>query len=666
MPPTEAVRWDNFDQEAGPEDALTEAGVPELPLQPGQPPEAAGSTDSATATANPPAEVARWEEPGEEPSPLDASAVTGALSEPEPSTARIASDDDPWAAFDIAGEEPGLPATDEPVSPSTEDAHGAAFEDRRPDVDPASTDDSPAPVAASAATAGVDDAPSAVAGGAPSNVDDDPWAAFMAGREAEEHGAAGKPDAAADLDSPLRRWEEVYGGAAESATPSSQADGSLNDDSGSRSDEEDPWAAIAIASGYDADAPGGVAVYRGTPDPEPSVEDDRDEDRSHAEPAEFASAPSAELGPIPEWARPSDEDDVILKAFEAHAIGPSDEPEDAPYTETPDPAEAAVFTDLLGEGGDELVSEVTAPDTDHHTFARLQGWAPQRTLTASEVGAVAQWSGPPPPAASPEKPSSEPGEWSEHDEDSDDDQPPWDGPAPFGGSAVQTIAPRQTSRTRTLVRELIETGLLALLVFLAVRASFQNFKVDGSSMYPTLEDGQFLIVNKLVYSEVDMDKLSNFLPFLDAGDSAKRNVFHGPERGDIVVLRDPRKPDNDLIKRIIGLPGETIEIVNDEQNGAQVYINDHLLEEPYIKSPWHDSKPKVQIPEGYYFVMGDNRDYSLDSRSQQVGLVAQDNIIGKAMLSYWPTSKFGLAPNQGGNISEKDGRPQLSAQRIGE
>ena len=114
---------------------------------------------------------------------------------------------------------------------------------------------------------------------------------------------------------------------------------------------------------------------------------------------------------------------------------------------------------------------------------------------------------------------------------------------------------------------LVETLLLALLVFLAVRASFQNFKVDGNSMYPTLENGEFLIVNKLVYSEVDVEKLSRFLPFLDPGESPRRFVFHGPERGDIVVLRDPRQPGVDLIKRVIGLPGETVEIV--EGHGTQ-------------------------------------------------------------------------------------------------
>ena len=178
-------------------------------------------------------------------------------------------------------------------------------------------------------------------------------------------------------------------------------------------------------------------------------------------------------------------------------------------------------------------------------------------------------------------------------------------------------------------------------------------------MYPTLENGEFLIVNKLVYSEVNVEKLSNFVPFIDPGNEPTRNVFHGPQRGDIVVLIDPRKQDTDLIKRIIGLPGETVEI-----SDGHVYINDHLLEEPYIKSPWHDNKAKLSIPEGLYYVMGDNRDNSLDSRSSQVGFVPKDFIIGKAMVSYWPTSKFGLAPNEAGNVSEKDGIPVVTAQRI--
>ena len=129
--------------------------------------------------------------------------------------------------------------------------------------------------------------------------------------------------------------------------------------------------------------------------------------------------------------------------------------------------------------------------------------------------------------------------------------------------------------------------------------------------------------------------------------------------GDIVVLIDPRDTNVDLIKRVIGLPGETVEIVD-----GKVYINDMLLEEPYITQAWHDTKPKVTIPPGEYFVMGDNRENSLDSRSSQVGLVPQDLIIGKAMVSYWPSSKFGFAPNEEGKLSEE--KPVLTTRKIGE
>lgn len=224
----------------------------------------------------------------------------------------------------------------------------------------------------------------------------------------------------------------------------------------------------------------------------------------------------------------------------------------------------------------------------------------------------------------------------------------------------RVMTPGATRSHRTLIREIVETGLLAILVFLSVRASFQNFKVDGASMQPTLADGEFLIVNKLVYSEIDLEKLETFFPFINGGENPKRNVFHGPERGDIVVLQDPRSPDTDLIKRIIGLPGETLEIVD-----GKVFVNDFLLEEPYITSEWHDTRSKIAIPEDHYFVMGDNRENSLDSRSQQVGLIHKDLIIGKAMFSYWPKSKFGLAPNGGGQVTDEE-RPIVTAQRIEE
>lgn len=126
-------------------------------------------------------------------------------------------------------------------------------------------------------------------------------------------------------------------------------------------------------------------------------------------------------------------------------------------------------------------------------------------------------------------------------------------------------------------------------------------------MYPTLEDGEFMILNKLEYR------------------------FSSPQRGDIVVFRDPRVREAELTKRVVGLPGETVEI-----ESGKVFVNAMLLEEPYITTPWNDTKPKILIPEGEYYVLGDNRDNSLDSRSSQVGLVPKDLIIGHHSFVYWP------------------------------
>ena len=207
-------------------------------------------------------------------------------------------------------------------------------------------------------------------------------------------------------------------------------------------------------------------------------------------------------------------------------------------------------------------------------------------------------------------------------------------------AAAEFQARPGASRTRSFAREFIETGLMALLVFLAVRASFQNYRVHGHSMDPNLQDGEFLLVNRLEYSQINVDRLSKFIPFLDAGSDPERDVFHGPERGDVVILEDPRDPTQDrLVKRVIGLPGETIEI-----RGGEITINGQRLIEPYITEPWQGTMPLTRIPEGEYFVMGDNRKNSTDSRF--FGLVPRDLIIGKAMLAMWPFDRFGLAPNE--------------------
>ena len=328
------------------------------------------------------------------------------------------------------------------------------------------------------------------------------------------------------------------------------------------------------------------------------------------------------------------DDDIVLRAFDEHARTSGFEARTDLLTEAAGGGDDGLEP-LLGRNAVELVNELSATDLEFGPGALPPSWDAGVANPAAEFPAVLAREGGAMPAYS------------------------WDGQNGEAGLPIDILPSTSAlggARAKTIVRELVETGLLALLVFLAVRASFQNFKVDGLSMFPTLENGQFLIVNKLVYSEVNVDKLSNFIPFLDAGKSPKRYVFHGPQRGDIIVLQDPRKPDTDLIKRVIGLPGETLEIVN-----GQVYINGFLLEEPYLK-PWHDNRPKVTIPVGEYFVMGDNRDNSLDSRSPSVGLVPKELIIGKTMLSYWPSEQFGLAPNESPRLTNQP----LSAARPGE
>jgi signal peptidase I len=197
--------------------------------------------------------------------------------------------------------------------------------------------------------------------------------------------------------------------------------------------------------------------------------------------------------------------------------------------------------------------------------------------------------------------------------------------------------PRRRRHWPVLIRELVETCLLALLIFLAVRSAVQNFKVEGESMIPSLENGQYIIVNKLAYAQLDLSKF-DWIPFFDSGDSPMRHVFGTPKRGDVVVFRAPSNPDRDFIKRVIGVSGDRVEI-----RDSVVYVNDEPLAEPYTTGrtgcpcgPW-------VVEPGKYFVLGDHRNNSSDSRV--FGTIQEDSIIGKALFSYWPLSEVGLAPN---------------------
>ncbi len=223
--------------------------------------------------------------------------------------------------------------------------------------------------------------------------------------------------------------------------------------------------------------------------------------------------------------------------------------------------------------------------------------------------------------------------------------------------------PGRPHRWAVTVRELAETLLLAALLFLAVRASFQNFRVEGASMNPSLENGEYLIVNKLSYAKIDLGAF-NWLPFFDAGDRPVRHLWGSPERGDVIVFEAPTSVGRDFIKRVIGLPGDTVDI-NGET--GEVRVNGQKLDEYYIQGRTACGEQCVYHipPEGSdaafqecgsgecYFVMGDNRQNSSDSR--QGWLVPIENIVGKTMITYWHDGgpSIDVAPNHSVSMAEE-------------
>jgi signal peptidase I len=197
-------------------------------------------------------------------------------------------------------------------------------------------------------------------------------------------------------------------------------------------------------------------------------------------------------------------------------------------------------------------------------------------------------------------------------------------------AVTSSEAPRaEGKQSNHIVREVVETLLLAALIFFLVRLVVLNFRVDGASMVPNLENGQMLLVNRNAYRYVDLNG-SHLYP------------FDPPERGDVIVFDPPTGSDKPYIKRIIGLPGEEVTF-----GDGHVFIDGVLLDEEYIEAPTRCGRSDtcdVVVPEGSIYVLGDNRRNSSDSRV--FGTVPVDNVIGKAWLSYWPPADFGFVPHE--------------------
>jgi signal peptidase I len=206
-------------------------------------------------------------------------------------------------------------------------------------------------------------------------------------------------------------------------------------------------------------------------------------------------------------------------------------------------------------------------------------------------------------------------------------------PQPVGDVAS---APRD--EIRWLLRsEIARVVVVVGLAILGVHWAVQNFRVDGVSMQPSFEAGQVLVVNRAAYLHVEGAPLEAVLPTTRQGRTAF--LFGGPQRGDVAVFRAPSEPNTDYLKRIIGVPGDSVLV----QDGL-VFVNGNLLEEPYIRFPADYTFPEdgqaLRIPDSSYFVLGDNRPESFDSH---VGwLVRAEDLVGKAWVRYWPLREFGV------------------------
>ncbi len=184
--------------------------------------------------------------------------------------------------------------------------------------------------------------------------------------------------------------------------------------------------------------------------------------------------------------------------------------------------------------------------------------------------------------------------------------------------------------------DLLQTLVLAALVVLLVSTSFQNFEVEGTSMTPNVQNGDMIIVSKAAYRSVHLPGWATHLPFIDRDNDGYFTPFGEPKRGDVIVFHLPSQSERNLIKRVIGLPGDTIEI----RRGI-VYRNGEQLNEDYLDPALvgERSMNLTTVPENEFFVMGDERSRSFDSRDW--GTLPRKYIIGKAWFSYWPSEQFG-------------------------
>ena len=166
------------------------------------------------------------------------------------------------------------------------------------------------------------------------------------------------------------------------------------------------------------------------------------------------------------------------------------------------------------------------------------------------------------------------------------------------------------------IKDWVVSILIAIVLAMFIRYFIvELYLVEGPSMRPTLLHGERLVVNKFIY------------------------YFKTPQRGEIIVFRYPRDPSRDFIKRVIGVPGDTVEV-----RDGKVFRNGEQLDESYTLEVTRGGMPTSKVPEGHLFVMGDNRNNSEDSRSRAVGFVPYEMVKGKAVMVFWPLDQTKTLP----------------------
>lgn len=192
--------------------------------------------------------------------------------------------------------------------------------------------------------------------------------------------------------------------------------------------------------------------------------------------------------------------------------------------------------------------------------------------------------------------------------------PPIETQATPATAQAAAAIPRPRVRSRAFWRDIRDTLLMVIVIYTLVNLLAPRYIVDGASMQPNFETGEWIIVSRLPY------------------------LLGEPQRGDVVVL-DFEEPQDDLIKRVVGLPGETVEV-----HDGKVFVNNTPLDEAYINAEPRYTEEPVTLGPNEYYVLGDNRNNSRDSHS--FGAVAENHIMGRAWLIYWPPPNWGVVPQQ--------------------